>query len=211
MPDFDTRQPQEAGQEDGAASTRGRVASIANKVRTLLMANKLRAVLVGRILLIVATSMVGLLFLLGGGTDGKGNGVSHQHEASHLSGKMVFAMMGKKGTNIWTMNANGSDLTQLTHSSEYTEKDPNLSPDGTKIAFTNTLEEQDEGDFEYPYLYVIERRWLRLHSPREESSCGASNLVAQRQMDSLLLGNTATILSPPRSWPHLYCEGRWFS
>jgi hypothetical protein len=62
MPDFDTRQPQEAGQEDGAASTRGRVASIANKVRTLLMANKLRAVLVGRILLIVATSMVGLLF-----------------------------------------------------------------------------------------------------------------------------------------------------
>jgi Tol biopolymer transport system component len=158
MPDFDTRTPQEAGQEDGAATTRGRVASIATKARTLLMANKLRAVLVGRILLIVATSMVVLLFLLGGGTDGKGKGVSHPHEASHLSGKMVFAMLGKKGANIWTMNANGSDLTQLTPSSVYTEKDPNWSPDGTKIAFTTTEKEEEEGLEEgaaYPYLYVM--------------------------------------------------------
>jgi hypothetical protein len=54
MPDFDTRRPPEEG-PDGAA-TRAPVASIANKVRTLLMANKLRAVLVGGVLLVVAAA-----------------------------------------------------------------------------------------------------------------------------------------------------------
>ena len=56
MPDFNTRTPEEAGQ-DGAV-TRGRVASIANKVRTLLVANKLRAVLVmGGVVLVVAAAV----------------------------------------------------------------------------------------------------------------------------------------------------------
>ena len=56
MPDFDTRRPQDEGQ-GGDAATRDRVASIANKVRTLLMANKLRAVSVGGVLLVVAAAV----------------------------------------------------------------------------------------------------------------------------------------------------------
>jgi hypothetical protein len=52
MPDFDTRRPQEEGPGDAAA--RAPVASIATRVRTLLMANKLRAVLASGVLLVVA-------------------------------------------------------------------------------------------------------------------------------------------------------------
>lgn len=59
MPDFDTRQPQEEGQDDVVPVDRA--ASIANKVRTLLMANKLRAVLVGGVLLVVAAVPLWLL------------------------------------------------------------------------------------------------------------------------------------------------------
>src|SRR5215218_2891923 len=55
MPDFDTRRLQEEGQDDVVPVDRA--ASIANKVRTLLMANKLRAVLVGGVLLVVAAAI----------------------------------------------------------------------------------------------------------------------------------------------------------
>jgi hypothetical protein len=55
MPDFDTRQPQEEGQVDVVPEDRA--ASIANKVRTLLMANKLRAVLVGGVLFVAAAAV----------------------------------------------------------------------------------------------------------------------------------------------------------
>jgi hypothetical protein len=56
MPDFNTRTPEEAGQD--SAVTRGRGASIINKVRTSLMANKLRALLVaGGVLLVVVVSV----------------------------------------------------------------------------------------------------------------------------------------------------------
>ena len=54
MPDFDPPTPQEAGQEDGAATTEARVGSIATKVGTLLMANKLW----------VACALVGVIVLV---------------------------------------------------------------------------------------------------------------------------------------------------
>jgi TolB protein len=60
---------------------------------------------------------------------------------------MVFAAEG----DIWTMNANGSNLTRLTRSSEYTDGYPDWSPDGGKIAFTSTV--ADEGA--QPELYLM--------------------------------------------------------
>src|SRR5512132_3293279 len=48
----------------------------------------------------------------------------------HLSGRIVF----DNHEDVWTINADGTDLTRLTHSPAF-EFDPSWSPDGTQIAF----------------------------------------------------------------------------
>jgi len=52
-------------------------------------------------------------------------------------GKIAYVRDG----DIWTMNADGSDPTQLTDTAEYSEESPTWSPDGKKIAFTRVEEE----------------------------------------------------------------------
>jgi TolB protein len=47
-----------------------------------------------------------------------------------LSGRIVF----DNHEDVWTINANGTDLTRLTHSPAY-EFDPSWSPDGAQIAY----------------------------------------------------------------------------
>jgi Tol biopolymer transport system component len=49
---------------------------------------------------------------------------------SSLSGRIVF----DNHDDVWVINADGTDLTRLTHS-EWPEFDPSWSPDGTRIAF----------------------------------------------------------------------------
>jgi Tol biopolymer transport system component len=51
-------------------------------------------------------------------------------DRSSLSGRIAF----DNHEDVWTINADGTDLTRLTHSPAF-EFDPSWSPDGTQIAF----------------------------------------------------------------------------
>ena len=59
--------------------------------------------------------------------------------AEDSSGEIAFQVNG----HIWTMNADGSDLTRLTHN-QSNEDTPVWSPDGKKIAFVKEVEEEVE-------------------------------------------------------------------
>jgi len=45
--------------------------------------------------------------------------------------------------DVWSINADGTDLTRLTHSPG-PEFDPSWSPDGTKIAFRHERRDESE-------------------------------------------------------------------
>jgi WD40-like Beta Propeller Repeat len=51
-------------------------------------------------------------------------------DRSSLSGRIAF----DNHEDVWTINADGTDLTRLTHSPAF-EFDPSWSPDGTQIAY----------------------------------------------------------------------------
>jgi TolB protein len=61
------------------------------------------------------------------GSDAAGPSVGH---ATSLSGRIAFDNFD----DVWTIDADGTDLTRLTHS-PWPEFDPSWSPDGTQIAF----------------------------------------------------------------------------
>jgi Tol biopolymer transport system component len=58
---------------------------------------------------------------------------------AHLSGRIAF----DNHEDVWTINANGTDLTQLTHSPAF-EFDPSWSPDGTQIAYRSDRGDESE-------------------------------------------------------------------
>jgi Tol biopolymer transport system component len=66
-----------------------------------------------------------------------------QSELNSLSGRIVF----DNHDDIWSVNANGTGLTRLTHSA-WAEFDPTLSPDGRTIAYRSE-------PHDYPELWVM--------------------------------------------------------
>jgi uncharacterized protein YjbI with pentapeptide repeats/Tol biopolymer transport system component len=142
MPDFDTRKPQGSNEPNRPRMTlianrlstllsasKDRILSMAGTLRRSLMSNKLRSLLVGGVLLfVIAPALVGLFIYTFSGFG------YPQQKAEYLNGKIVFADTSESGEGIWTMNADGSNMTPVKQSVE--GDDLALSPDGEKIAFT---------------------------------------------------------------------------
>ena len=60
-------------------------------------------------------------------------------DRSSLSGRIAF----DNHEDVWTINADGTDLTRLTHSPAF-EFDPSWSPDGTQIAYRSDRGDESE-------------------------------------------------------------------
>lgn len=67
-------------------------------------------------------------------------------EQPDIPGKIVFSAKDGKGTSqIYTMNADGSDVDQLTHLENEGAFEPSWSPDGGQIVFTTSLRSSSGG------------------------------------------------------------------
>jgi Tol biopolymer transport system component len=67
-------------------------------------------------------------------------------------GKIVFVKLG----DIWVMDADGTNQTNLTNTPDTNEGEPAWSPDGTKIAFTGPGELNEDGSGGLDDIYVMD-------------------------------------------------------
>jgi hypothetical protein len=148
MPDFDTRQPQEAGQEDGAATTKGRVASIATKAGTLLMANKLwvACVLVGVIVLVeLAAGALWLLSMDDGGSQQQAAQQLHEllskwDRTKYPNGTQALQIIGWCQGQKYAAD-HGTDRLQEFIDNNYSDKDPTMQEKYLRMGYSCTLQE----------------------------------------------------------------------
>jgi Tol biopolymer transport system component len=77
-------------------------------------------------------------------------GAVDAHAASPLTDKIVFVSDRGESSEIYVMDADGSNQTNLTNSAAG-ESTPAISPDGTKIAYSRT----DPGDINNDEIYVM--------------------------------------------------------
>jgi Tol biopolymer transport system component/uncharacterized protein YjbI with pentapeptide repeats len=146
IPDFDTRTPQEPDEPNRLrnpliayrlrallTTTKRRIQSIANGLRSLVLANKVRTSLLGGVILL----LVGPAFTVGlplYSSSGKGNWQPGVLDGTPHA-QIVF---GPGDSGLWAMSADGSNQSRLLGS---TAVDPDWSPDGKKIAFARIVEE----------------------------------------------------------------------
>src|SRR5829696_9410317 len=67
-------------------------------------------------------------------------------------GKIVYVKLG----DIWVMDADGTNQTNLTNTPDINEGQPAWSPDGTKIAFTGPGELNEDGSGGLGDIYVMD-------------------------------------------------------
>jgi TolB protein len=70
------------------------------------------------------------------------------------NGKIVY-QGGPGAFDIWVMNPDGSNRTNLTNSENVEDRDPDWSPDGTKILFSSTIDGPSAPDGSSGDLYVM--------------------------------------------------------
>jgi dipeptidyl aminopeptidase/acylaminoacyl peptidase len=67
-------------------------------------------------------------------------------------GKIVYVKLG----DIWVMDADGTNQTNLTNTPDINERDPAWSPDGTKIAFTGPGQFNEDNSGGLEDIYVMD-------------------------------------------------------
>jgi Tol biopolymer transport system component len=78
------------------------------------------------------------------------------------NGKIAFSSARDDNCyEIYSMNGDGSDITRLTNNSEDYDRDPNWSPDGTKIAFAASFSNAEGQDLKGE-IYVMNEMELIL-------------------------------------------------
>src|ERR687894_1175209 len=137
----------------------GKAASCPPERRDLLQEVVVRKMGARRAIILLAASMA-LLFLVSGLLP-----TEPSAQTTSPEGKIVFVKQGTEPSNkcdgqpcadLWVMDAEGTNQTNLTNTPDTNEGQPAWSPDGTKIAFTGPGEVNEDGSGGRGDIYVMD-------------------------------------------------------